>query len=77
MHGEILQTKNIKKQGLAIALSLPEEGNIRDKVFSELDVLTLGRDDGVYILIEFLDKIFKKDELSAAYETWTEFDHYK
>ena len=28
-----------KKQELAIALSLPEEeGNIRDKVFSELDV---------------------------------------
>ena len=69
--------KTIKKQGLAIALSLPEEGNIRDKVFGELDVLALGRDDGVYILIEFLDKIFKKDELSAAYETWTEFDHYK
>ena len=58
------------KQGLAIALSLPEEeGNVRDKVFSELDVLALGRDDGVDILIKFLDKIYKKDELSAAYET--------
>ena len=77
MHGEILDLEK-KKQGLAIALSLPEEeGNIRDKVFSELDVLALGRDDGVDILIKFLDKIYKKDKLSAAYETWTEFDRYK
>ena len=67
-----------KKQGLAIALSLPEEGgDIRDKVFIELDVLALGRDDGVDILIKFLDKIYKKDESSAAYETWTDFDRYK
>lgn len=66
------------KQGPAIALSLPEnEGTVRDKVFSELGVDKLKKKDGVTILIAFLDKIYKKDELSAAYETYTDFDRFK
>lgn len=37
-----------RKQGSAIALSLPEdESNIRDKVFSELGVDKLNKEDGV------------------------------
>ena len=67
----------IKKQGPAIALSLPEESSIRDKVFSELGVDKLHTDDGVKTLITFLDKIYKQDELSAAYEVYTQFDRYK
>ena len=68
-----------KKQGLAIALSLPEEGqnSVRDKVFSEISADVLNADDGVTKLIEFLDKIFKKDELSEAYETYVEFDRFR
>ena len=44
-----------KKQGLAIALSLPEEGlnSVRDKVFSEITADVLNADDGVTKLIEF------------------------
>ena len=67
----------IKKQGPAIALSLPEESSIRDKVFSELGVDKLHTDDGVKTLINFLDKIYKQDELSAAYEVYTQFDRYE
>ena len=68
-----------KKQGLVIALSLPEEGqnSVRDKVFSEISADVLNADDGVTKLIEFLDKIFKKDELSEAYETYVEFDRFR
>ena len=68
-----------KKRGIAIALSLPEEGqnSIRDKVFSELTVDALNADDGVAQLITFMDKIFKKDELSEAYEAYTEFDRFR
>ena len=68
-----------KKQGLAIASSLPEEGqnSVRDKVFSEISADVLNADDGVTKLIEFLDKIFKKDELSEAYETYVEFDRFR
>ena len=63
-----------KKRGIAIALSLPEEGqnSFRDKVFSELTVEVLNADDGVEKLILFMDKISKKDELSEAYEAYME-----
>ena len=57
------------KQGLAVALSLPEKdsSNIRDKVFSDLSLDELKGDDGVKKLMEFMDKLFKKDQLSEAY----------
>ena len=68
-----------KKQGLAIALSLPEEGqsSVRDKVFSEINAGDLNAHDGVKKLTDFLDKIFKKDELSEAYESYVEFDRFR
>ncbi|CAG2190172.1 unnamed protein product [Mytilus edulis] len=68
-----------KKMGIAIALSLPEEGlnSIRDKVFSDLSLEALNADDGVDKLIELMDKIFKKDELRQAYEAYSEFDRFR
>lgn len=76
---QALTDLDVKKRGIAIALSLPEEGqnSIRDKVFSELTVDVLNADNGVEKLIEFMDKIFKKDELSEAYEAYTEFDRFR
>ena len=76
---QALTDLDVKKRGIAIALSLPEDGqnSIRDKVFSELTVDVLNADDGVEKLIEFMDKIFKKDELSEAYEAYTEFDRFR
>ena len=63
------------KQGLAVALSLPEKdsSNIRDKVFSDLSLDELKGNDGVKKLIEFMDKLFKKDQLSEAYEAFSDF----
>ncbi|CAC5411356.1 unnamed protein product [Mytilus coruscus] len=68
-----------KKMGIAIALSLPEEGinSIQDKVFSNLSLEALNADDGIDKLIEFMDKIFKKDELSEAYEAYSELDRFR
>ena len=76
---QALTDLDAKKRGIAIALSLPEEGknSIRDKVFSELTVDVLNADDGVEKLILFMDKIFKKDELSEAYEAYTDFDRFR
>ena len=76
---QALTDLDVKKRCIAIALSLPEDGqnSIRDKVFSELTVDVLNADDGVVKLIEFMDKIFKKDELSEAYEAYTEFDRFR
>ncbi|KAG1673036.1 DNA polymerase epsilon subunit 2 [Nymphon striatum] len=67
------------KQGLAIALSLPEDDStsIRDKVFNEISVEDLKKEDGSETLIKFMDNIFKQDELSEAYEAYAEFDRHK
>lgn len=68
-----------KKRGIAVAVALPEEGqnSIRDNVFSELSVDVLNTDDGVKQLITFMNNIFKIDELSEEYETYTEFDRFR
>ena len=68
-----------EKQGIAVALSLPENDSsqIRDKVFCELKIEDLNANDGVDILIRFMDNVFKKDELTDMYEQYTNFDRYK
>ena len=67
------------KQGLALALSLPEKdsSNIRDKVFSDVSLKDLKSDDGVKKLIKFKDNLLKKDELSEAYEIFSDFERSK
>ena len=59
-----------KKQALVIALSLPQDDSsgIREKVFTELDIEDLKKDDGVKTLTAYFDKIFKKDDLTDSYE---------
>ena len=68
-----------KKQGVAVALSLPEDdkSQIRDKVFNEINMDDLKKDDGVETLIAFFDTVFKKDELAEVYEHYVNFDRYK
>ncbi len=66
----------VERQAAAIALSLPENA-IRDKVFSELGVEELNRKEGVDSLLGFMDAVYKKDEVSTAYEAFSEFDRYK
>ena len=67
-----------KKQAPAIALYLPErEGTIRDKVFNELGIDQLCADNGVETLIKYMDKLYKLDDLSEAYELYTDFYKYR
>ena len=68
-----------KKQGIAIALSLPENdpSGVRDKVFSEVTLDKLHKTDGVETLMTYLDSLFKKDELSEVYERYINFDRYQ
>ncbi|XP_057310466.1 uncharacterized protein LOC130648431 [Hydractinia symbiolongicarpus] len=68
-----------QKQGIAVALSLPEEDStqVRDKVFSEISIADLNKEDGIDTLIAFMDNLFKKDELTDMYEHYTNFDRYK
>ena len=67
-----------KKQGIAIALSLPEEheSGIREKVFDEIDLGVLNADDGLAKLVEFLDQKLGKDELSDSLKKFEDFEDF-
>ena len=78
LEGWSLVTKVEKRaQALTIALSFGEGSEVRDKVFSELNINELHAEDGMKKLIENLDKWYKKDELSDAHESWGKFYEYK
>ena len=66
------------KQALFIALALPEGSEVRRRIFEESGPIEdLNQESGVDILITRLDKWYKKDNLSAAYDAWTKFDGCK
>ena len=66
-----------EKQGIAIALSLPENDNIREKVFDEIDLSDLKKNDGFESLIEFLDKHLGKDDLADSLEKFEDFEDFR
>ena len=68
-----------EKQGIAIALSLPENdpSGVKDNVFNEVTLDKLNKTDGVETLMTYLDSLFKKDELTEVYERYTSFDRYQ
>ena len=67
-----------KKQGIAVALSLPqdEETQIREQVFDELDLDKLNQNDGLDELIKFLDEKLGKDDLADCLEKFEDFEDY-
>ena len=67
------------KQGIAIALSLPEEDEtkIREKVFDQIPLDDLKSDDGFTVLLNFLDKLLAKDDLSDSLEKFEDFEDFK
>ena len=58
------------KQGIAIALSLPEKdvSKIREKVFDQIPLDDFKSNDGLTVLLNFLDKHLAKDDLSDSLE---------
>lgn len=67
------------KQGIAVALSLPEEdeSQIKDKVFDQIPLDDLKSEDGLNILLTFLDKHLAKDALADSLEKFEDFDDYR
>lgn len=67
------------KQGIAVALSLPEEdeSQIKDKVFDQIPLDDLKSEDGLNILLAFLDKHLAKDDLADSLEKFEDFDDYR
>ena len=68
-----------EKQAFAVALSFSENdpSHIRDKIFCELKIDNLKKETGMETLVEFINKLFKKDELTEMYEYYVSFDRYK
>lgn len=68
-----------KKQGIAVALSLPENDNttIREQVFEELSIDELKADDGLEKLITYLDSKLGKDDLEDSLEKFEDFEDFE
>ena len=66
------------KQGIVIALSLQEdETNIKEKVFNEIPSEDLKTDDGLTILLKFLDKPLGKEDLVDSLEKYEDFERFE
>ena len=68
-----------EKQALAVALLLPEDhgSKIAEKVFGQLELEELKKEDGISRLLGFLDKHLGKDELTDTLEKFEEFDNFE
>ena len=67
------------KQGIAVALSLPDDdkNKIKDKVFDKIALDELKNENGLDILIVFLDKHLGKDDLADSIDKFEDFDDFK
>ena len=68
-----------KEKGLHLAYVLPDDdpSDIKDKLFVELGREKLNCDDGVKNFTEYMDKLFKTDDLTEHYEEYVKFDCFK
>ena len=68
-----------EKQRVVIALSLPknDKTQIREKVFDQISIDDLKKEDDLDILIAFLDKHLKKDDLADNLEKFGEFEDFQ
>ena len=64
------------KQAIVIALSIPEDA-ISEKVFNQLSLDYLKQEDGLDILIQFLDSLLGKDELTDSLEKFEDFENFQ
>ena len=67
------------KQGGTVAFSLPEDhkSRIREKVFNEISVDDLNKEEGLKTLKTFMDKHLKKDDLTDRWLKYDDFDECK
>ena len=68
-----------EKQAIAVALSLPQTPDttgIRERVFEELELSDLKKEDGMKTLTDYLDKNLGKDDLVDSLEKFEDFEDY-
>ena len=80
---ELLAWKRItevkkEKQGILVALSLPDDAEcgIRERVFDEVSLDDLEKENGLDTLIEFLDKHLGKDDLADSLLKFEDFEEF-
>ena len=68
-----------KDKAVFLALSLPDNdiSGVKDKLFNDLSLEELNCETGVTKFKEFMDSLFKKDDLSATYECYVQFEKYR
>ena len=68
-----------KEQGVILAYEITENdpSGIRDKLFHEVHLSELNCDNGVDNFIAYMDKLFKKDDETQAYEDYVQFDSFR
>ena len=64
------------KQAIVIALSIKDTAT-RENVLSQLSLEDLKQENGLEILIKFLDSFFGKDEISDALEKYEDFENFQ
>ena len=64
---------------MAVALSFPDSDltQVKDKLFNEMKIEELNSENGMQLLISFMDKMFKRDELTHVYERYVSFDWFR
>ena len=62
--------------GFALSLQKGDKNQIREKVFDQIFLDDLQKEDGLDILITFLDKHLKKDELADSLDKFGEFEDF-
>ena len=65
------------KKGIVVALSLPNEdqGYVQEKAFDQISLRDLKADDGLAVLLNFLDEHFGKDDIVDSLEKYEEFEN--
>ena len=64
------------KHALVIAYSLPDDESIRYDVFSEIPLVQLHNDNGLDVLLSFLDKRFLRDGLVDRMDAFEDFRRF-
>ena len=63
-----------EKQAIAVALSLPKDDKIKEKVFGELTLDELNNENGLTILFRLLDKHLLPDDLANCVNKFEDFE---
>ena len=68
------------KQGIVIALSLPEDDDkrhIKESIFNQISIEILKTDGGLTVLLNFLDSLLGKDDLMESLEKYDDFEKFE